>query len=268
MVNTPRASRDWTARSHILSGPPLHPNPLIDKLSRVYVYTVFYLDPHLGTPPDESEAAPGGHPRSPAHFKRWLAERAAGLPHVFRIYLQHPGSFEELEETALRRFVAGLPPWISSWSLDEALQSVTDVLRWPGIPELRLGEGEDTRILELPGSMGRYASLLCRAHPQLRFETNCTVVCRDHLAFRKGALEVTVAGAQALLAGAGWRERPEILQRPLAELGGSREFDLILGPRSVLEERRPGWEVDSGMLERLLTPGGKLILLDLPPVRI
>lgn len=284
------------------ASPALAPLPVVDRLLRLYAYTVRYLET-LG--PLETVGRSGrryGRGTSGVYLNavslyRGIGRHGEHYPGIFRAYLDYPRAFEEVAAEPLENFLLHLPASVSVWDLDRAVERLTGV-EFPPLMGVTSAPRRRWRVLELPGSMGRYSSLLCRAYSELEPATNCTMLAVDPFGSATGALEAAVTNVNALLAvghivsavddpfcqqdtlGKAARPaqaevvrsyEPGILEEAHDPEGFLPGYDLIVGSRSDVGGE-PGGRgramPDRDALRRSLAPGGDLVLLDVPSVRL
>lgn len=233
-----------------MSGPPLHPVDLVDRLSRLYAYTLQWIDSWRGRTPKERLSLA----TSPHRMGRWIGQRAPTYPFIFSTWLEYPEVFEAVDNEALAAFIDSMPAGLGPTRIDEAIRTISRI-NYPGLHQHELQPRSWWQILELPGSAGRYSSLICQVYPELSMTRNCTVVCQNWQQRPEGVIERAAAGVYALLAGAGEGSKPRILDG-LPDLEG--EYDLIVGIDGVAQ-------LDKERLSRMLTREGDLVLLDKEP---
>lgn len=235
-----------------LSGHRLHRVIEVDLTARLYLNVLLYLESW-----ERMEPGRVGGRHATLAFLDLLEEQAARYPYVFRLYRRYPQIFDDIDHPALREMWSKMPEMISPWGLEQAVHRLVGMKR-PVLGTLPRLPTADWKILELAGTAGAFSALLCRLYPDLDFERNCTVLCRDHRRYREGVLETSVAGVMALLSGAGEGAGPRTIEDP-GEMGGAR-YDLIVGARDdpLLSERFTAL----GPPERRLTPAGELLLVD------
>ncbi|CAN5913324.1 hypothetical protein BH23ACT11_BH23ACT11_17880 [soil metagenome] len=230
-----------------MSGAPLHPVDVLDRLSRLYVYTLKWMDTWMVTRPRPRLSFSTAPPR----LGRWIGQRAPSYPFIFSTWLEYPEVFDDVDADALAEYLERMPHGLASFHMDEALRTILDI-DFPGLRQHGLQPRSWWQILELPGSAGRYSSLMCQVYPELKVTRNCTVVCQNWNRTPQGIVERAAAGVYALLAGEGEGSKSRILESmPRAE----REYDLIIGLPGVATE-------DDARLNSMLTTDGRLMLLE------
>lgn len=254
MVATPKPAVYQAPEVHCLSGPPLHHIPVVDRLSRLYLYATVML--RSWTKMVDKVSARGRH--APSQFMQGLSFLAPEYPYIFNTWLRYPEAFEDIDHGAMRAFMDGLPRRVSPWVMERVLDAMCGDA-FPAMPRPVHRPEYDWQVLELPGSSGRYASFLSRATRELEVVRNCTVVCRDEGSHIEAPHDRTVAGIYYLLAGAGSESNPNIVERVPERPGG---YDLIIGTRQLVD-----WEEEAALRNRL-APYGELILMDIAPIMI
>lgn len=254
MVATPRPAVYQAPEAHCLSGPPLHHIPVVDRLSRLYLYTTAMLGSWTSMVGEVS--ARGRH--APSQFMQRLSFLAPEYPYVFDTWLRYPEAFEDIDHAAMRAFLGSLPRRVSPWTMERVLDAMCGET-FPAMPRPMHRPEYNWQVLELPGSSGRYASFLSRAARELDVVRNCTIVCRNEGSYIEAPHDRTVAGIYCLLAGANAQAKPKIMQRVPEKAGG---YDLILGTRQLVGQQ------EETTLRKRLAPYGELILMDIAPVKI
>lgn len=274
-MNTPKALKAGFHIDHAASGPWLHDSRIVDRLVRMYAYTLVYLgdiDPAV----------------QPAHSKRlsyrnlyhFFGACSELYPGLFRTYREYPEAFSVLDEDALKFFVRRLPYSISAWELDKVVRRLTGC-ELPPLLGMNRKPSRTWMILELPGSMGRYTSLLCRAYPELELPRNGTILARNEFGSREAPLESAAAHINALMScgfelgdthyksyqSTNLAERA-VSSSPPATFVGHDRYDLIIAPRRVLSEPAQPEYISPERLEDTLTSTGKLIVLDVPEITV
>lgn len=254
MVSTPKPALHLPPEAHCLSGPRLHQIPVIDRLTRLYLYATVML----GSWPRTVGSAGVRGRHAPSLLMRSLSVLGPEYPYVFDTWLRYPEAFAEVDHAAMRAFMEGMPRGLSPWDVERVLDAMCGE-GFPAMPRPARRPGRAWQVLELPGSSGRYASFLSRAFPELDAVRNCTVVCRDETSHIEAPHDRTVAGLYYLLAGAGAGAKPKIVERVPETPGG---YDLIIGSRRVVGRS------EEAALRHRLAPGGEMILMDFRPVTI
>lgn len=253
--------------------------PIVDRLVRLYAYCVRYLDT-VGT---YSSGRGSRQPLTRATLERRIHHYAELYPGLFGAYLEYPSAFEDLEYEPLEAFLSRLPASVSAWDMDRAVQRLTGV-DFPPLLGMSSAPRRRWRILELPGSMGRYSGLLCRAYPELEPERNCFVLRENPFESSAGMLRSAATYVNVLLTvghgvadplGASGRAPEHVVHTYSPDIMAEAEgFDLIVGSWFDLEEQVDEYSSPSTSapkreaLEQGLAAGGDLLLLNVPLVRL
>jgi hypothetical protein len=298
--------------------------PVVDRLLRLYAYCVRYIE-SVGL---HTERYRWGGYLNASSLYRGIKHQAEHHPGIFHAFLEYPQAFEDAEPEPLEHFLWKMPASVSVWDMDRAVERLTGV-EFPPLLGVSSAPRRRWRTLELPGSMGHYTSLLCRAYPELDPHRNCTMITNEPFSSATGALESAVTNVNALLARGNsvadpvhtasstssmsytYQEKsggrgvaggsdpegsrmdgmdkvvrsydPSILDEAYDPDGFREGFDLIVGSREDVRTE-PGQEGEKGVkgeeseegratldteaLRQSLAPGGDLVLLDVPPVRL
>ena len=255
MVNTPRPPRflpGGCSARRLTEGPLLHQIPVIDRLSRLYLYTLVFVG--LGPTMIGAIRRYGEH--APTLFTRLAGRVAPEYPYIFDTWLRYPEAFEDLNHVATRQFIREIPEHLSTWELQRTL----DTLFSGGslISPLPGRIYRDCRILELPGSAGRYTGLFSLMWPHLDAVKSSTVVCRNEREYVEAPVERCVAGLYFLLAGAGPRTAPRIVD----SVPKHGSYDVIIANQHLL-----GPEADESF-QNLLALAGEILINDLDPLHV